>query len=195
MRPDTQEEPVIPEEEQVKRATLEAFADTIIPGEKRSPDDVAIAGAAPGGGAVAAGALELLEWPATGITEGLGDLAVLLNEHARAYAAEHEVELDDSLPPFVALSFEHRTGLARRLLAPDHPEKEFWVLLALFSNMAFDVGAHMHTADAFAAGHPGLAAMGFARPGPDGLWRFPEYSYGRPLARLHPDTIASGSLG
>ena len=31
-------------------ATLEAFADTLIPGEKRSPDDRAIAGAAPGRG-------------------------------------------------------------------------------------------------------------------------------------------------
>ena len=47
--------------------TLEAFADTFVPGEKRSPDDVAIAGAAAGPGAVEAGALELLEMPATGV--------------------------------------------------------------------------------------------------------------------------------
>src|SRR5436190_964444 len=55
-------------------ATLEAFADTIIPGERRGPDDRAIAGVAPGGGAVAAGALELLAWDATGITGWLPDL-------------------------------------------------------------------------------------------------------------------------
>jgi hypothetical protein len=175
--------------------TLEAFADTIIPGEKRGPDDRAIAGAAPGGGAVAAGALELLEWPATGMTDGLDNLTRGLNDHALGFAAEHGLELDASVPPFVGLSFEHRTALVQRLTAPGHPEKEFWVLLALFSTMAFDIGAHRHTTEAIAAGHPGLTAMRFAKPDPDGRWRFPEFSYGRPLARLHPDTIASGSLG
>lgn len=174
--------------------TLEAFADTIIPGEKRSPDDVAVAGAAPGGGAVAAGAIELLEWDATGVTDGLDDLAVLLNRHARAYAEEHALPLDPALPPFVALTFEHRTALVVRLVAPDHPEKEVWVNLALFSNMAYDAAAHMSTADAIAAGHPGLTAMGMARPDPDGLLRFPRHTYGRPLADLHPDTTPSGSL-
>jgi hypothetical protein len=185
----------MPDEDQAKAITLEAYADTIIPGEKRWPEDRAIAGAAPGGGAVAAGALELLEWPATGMTEGLDNLATGLNDHARDYAAEHGLELDDSVPPFVALSFEHRTALVARLTAPGHPEKEFWVLLALFSTMAFDIGAHRHTIDAMAAGHPGLTMMGFAKPDADGLWRFAEYTYGRPLADLHPDTIASGSLG
>lgn len=173
--------------------TLEAFADTIIPGEKRFPGDRAIAGAAPGGGAVAAGALELLAWDATGVTEGLDDYVRLLNEHARSYADEHGLALDESVPPFVALSFEHRTALVQRLVSPDHPEKDFWVLLALFSNMAFDSAAHMNTAEAIAAGHPGLIAMGIAKPDSDGLWRFPAFSYGRPLARLHPDTTPSGS--
>lgn len=187
--------PGTPEEDQAETMTLEAFADTIIPGEKRWPEDRAIAGAAPGGGAVAAGALELLNWPATGMTAGLGDLARGLNDHARNFAAEHGADLDEGVPPFVALSFEHRTALVQRLTGPDHPEKEFWVLLALFSNMAFDTGAHLHTAEAIAAGHPGLTAMGYAKPDADGRWRFPGFSYGRPLARLHPDTIASGSLG
>jgi hypothetical protein len=182
-------------EEQARTMTLEAFADTIVPGEKRSADDPAIAGAATGGGAVAAGAIELLEWPATGITDGLGELAQKLNEHAEAYAAQHGLTGDETLPPFVALPFEHRTALARALLSPGHPEKEFWVLLTLFSNMAFDSAAHRNTAEALAAGHPGLTAMGFAKPDDDGLWRFPDYSYRRPLARLHPDTIDSGSLG
>lgn len=174
--------------------TLEAFADTIIPGEKRSPDDVAVAGAAAGGGAVAAGAIELLEWDATGVTEWLDDLAVRLNEHARSYADEHAVTLDPGLPPFVALSFPQRTALVTELVAPGHPEKEFWVNLALFSNMAYDSAAHISTADAIAAGHPGLTAMGMARPDPDGLWRFPQHTYGRPLAKLHPHTTPSGSL-
>ncbi|WP_250562610.1 DUF5987 family protein [Sphaerisporangium fuscum] len=173
--------------------TIEAFADTIVPGEKRFPGDRAVVGASAGGGAVASGAIELLEWDATGVSEGLDGFASALNDHATAYAAEHGLTLDESVPPFVALEFEQRTDLVRRLTAVGHPEKALWVSLALFSNMAFDSAAHMHTADAIAAGHPGLLALGIEKPGPDGLWRFPQYSYGRPLARLHPDTTPSGS--
>jgi hypothetical protein len=187
VRPDT------PDEDQAKILTLEAFADTIIPGEKRTPDDKAIAGAAGGPGAVAAGAIELLETPATGIADGLDNYVSALNEHTRAYAAGHGLALDPALPPFVALPFEHRTAVVSVLTGPGHPEKELWVLLTLFSNMAFDIAAHMHTADALAAGHPFFTSMGFAPPGPDGLWRFPDFSYGRPLARTHPNTTASGS--
>lgn len=172
--------------------TLEAFADTIVPGETRSPDDRAIAGAMAGPGAVAAGALELLANPATGITEGLPGLAHALNEHARAYANDLHLVLDSSPPPFTALAFEHRTAIVRKLMAPGHPEKDLWVLLALFCFMAFDTGAHMHTVDAIATGHPGLAAMGFAHPDADGLWRFADYSYGRQLASAHPDTTQAG---
>jgi hypothetical protein len=35
--------------------------------------------------------------------------------------------------------------------------------------------------------------MGYAKPGDDGLWRFADYSYGRPLARIHPDTTPAGN--
>ncbi|HXV93310.1 MAG TPA: DUF5987 family protein [Pseudonocardia sp.] len=173
--------------------TLEAFADTIVPGEKRSPGDRAVAGASPGPGAVAAGALELLHTEATGVTAGLPYLAQALDAHAAAYAAARDLELDGTVPAFVALPFEHRTALVTELTAPGHPEKDGWVALALFSNMAFDSAAHLHTAEAIAAGHPGLAAMGFFDPGDDGLWRFPGYSYGRELAPLHPSTTPSGS--
>jgi len=188
-------QPGSPGEDQARTTTLEAFADTIIPGEKRSPDDRAIAGVASGGGAVVCGALEVLNDPATGITEGLAYLAESLNGHAEAYAAEHGLEPDSTVPPFVSLSYEHRAALVQRLVAPGNPERDGWVLLALFSNMAFDCAPHLHTGEAIAAGHPGLLAMGFAKPDEDGLWRFPDYSYNRPLANLHPDTIESGSLG
>ncbi|WP_433274656.1 DUF5987 family protein [Actinosynnema sp. CS-041913] len=173
--------------------TLEAFADTIVPGEKRSPDDHAIAGVSAGGGAVASGALELLQHPATGVAVGLPPLAIALNDHATAYADEHGLALDGSVPPFVALAAEHRTTLVQRLTARGRPDREGWILLALFCTMAFDSAAHMSTADALAANHPGLLTMGFAKPDADGLWRFPQYSYGRELARLHPDTTPSGS--
>ncbi|MFG3407977.1 DUF5987 family protein [Streptomyces sp. NPDC048142] len=179
----------LPDQDRV--STLEAFADTIVPGAKRHEGDRAVAGVVPGPGAVEAGALELLRTPATGLSDALDDFADALNAHARLYAA---AQPDDSVPPFVALSYTERTHLVTVLTAPGHPERDIWVSLALFSNMAFDTGAHLHTAEAIAAGHPGLAALGFAPPSEDGQWRFSEFSYGRPLARLHPDTTPSGSL-
>lgn len=177
----------------VTTMTLEAFADTIVPGEKRGPDDVTVAGVSAGGGAVAAGAVELLSMPEGGMAPLLEGLATLLNGHAATLAGELGLTLDTRLPEFVALSFEHRTELVTRLTTPGHPEKEVWVGIALFSNMAFDTGAHLHTTDAIAAGHPGLTAIGFARPDADGLWRFPEYSYRRAVAARHPDTTPTGS--
>lgn len=180
-------------DEQVKVATLEAYADTIIPGEKRFPGDRAIAGASAGPGAVAAGALELLHTEATGVTVGLPYLAQSLNEHARTYATERGLTLDDDVPSFVALSFSDRTELVCLLTAPGHPEKDGWVSLALFCNMSYDSAPHKHTAEAIAQGHPGLLAMGYRAPDSDGLWRFPNFSYRRELAKLHPDTTSSGS--
>lgn len=179
--------------DQIRIMTLEAFADTIIPGVKRSPEDRAIAGVSDDAGAVEAGALELLETPATGVTAGLESLATGLNGHAAAYAAKRRIDLDEDVPEFVALSYEDRCELVVELTAPGHPEKDGWVLLALFSNMAYDSAAHMSTADALAQGHPGLTTMGFAEPESDGLWRFADSSYGKELAKRHPGTTASGS--
>jgi hypothetical protein len=173
--------------------TLEAYADTIVPGQKRWAEDRAIAGVSTGGGAVEAGALELLRWDATGIHDGLDDLADLANGHAEAYAAEQGIALDESVPPFVSLDYSERVALIQRLTTPGHPEKDFWVMLSLFCNMAFDSAAHLHTAEALADGHPGLAAMGLSHPDADGLWRFKDAGYGRELARLHPDTTPQGS--
>ncbi|MEV0001780.1 DUF5987 family protein [Micromonospora sp. NPDC050980] len=173
--------------------TLEAFADTIVPGEKRFPGDRAVAGVSTGGGAVASGALELLDQSASGYAAVLEPLADALNAHATGYATEAGIDLDPDVPPFAALDHPHRTALLQRLLAPGNPEKEMWVGLALFSNMAFDSAAHLATGEAMAAGHPGLATIGITRPDPDGLWRFPEYSYGRQLAPIHPGTTATGS--
>ncbi|MEO3977622.1 DUF5987 family protein [Streptomyces sp. CAU 1734] len=177
----------------ITTVTLEAYADTIVPGQKRWAGDRAVAGAAEGPGAVEAGALELLRWDATGISEGLDDLARLANAHAAEYAAEHGLALDPDVPAFVALDYDARAELVLRLTKPGHPEKDFWVLLSLFCNMAFDSAAHLNTARALADGHPGLTAMGIPAPGPDGLWRFTASGYGRAFARLHPDTTPTGS--
>lgn len=176
--------------------TLEALADTVVPGCKRAgvPDgDPAIAGVSDTPGAVAAGALELLHTPATGLTEGLPYLAPMLDAHALTWAGERGLTLDPELPAFVALDYDERAGLVDSLTRPGHPEREGWVGMVLFCNMAFDSAAHLPTAQAIAEGHPGLGAMGFAGPDADGLWRFPAFSYGRELAAVHPDTTPSGS--
>jgi hypothetical protein len=181
-----------PSGDQYRTLTLEAFADTFVPGAKRSPDDRAIAGAADGPGAVEAGALELLATPATGVSYGLDDLVKALNGHAQEWATAHGVAIDESVPPYVALSYADRTAVINTLTGPDHPERDIWILVALFCFMAFDTAAHMHTTEAIAAGHPGLTMMGFAKPDPDGLWRFADFSYGRPLSSLHPGTTPAG---
>jgi hypothetical protein len=173
--------------------TLEAFADTILPGERRWPGDRAVAGAATGGGAVASGAVTVLRTAEGGMEPMLDTLAAGLNQHAQQYAQAHELPLDPSAGAFVALPFAHRTALVLALTSPDNPDRELWISLAMFSTIAFDAAAHLHTADALAAGHPGLATMGFAQPNADGLWGFPAYSYGRRLANPHPHTTASGS--
>jgi hypothetical protein len=177
----------------IQTTTIEAFADTIVPGVKRSPDDRAIAGVCDDPGAVEAGALELLTDPATGVTAGLAPLSEALNGHAGSYAERVGLTPADGVPAFVALPYEHRAALIGELVTPGHPEKDGWVLLALFSNMAYDIAAHRSTAEALADGHPGLLAMGFAEPDSDGLWRFPEFSYDQELAKRHPNTTESGS--
>jgi hypothetical protein len=182
-----------PEPDDPRTMVLEAFADTIVPGEKRWPGDRTIAGAVSGGGAVAAGAVTLLELPAGGFAPALDSLAFALDEHASAYAAERGLSVADDVPPFVALSFADRTALVTELTGPEHPEKQMWVGLAIFSTMAFDSAAHLSTPEAFATGHPGLLTIGYARPGVDRLYRFPAFSYGRQLARTHPATTATGS--
>ncbi|WSG86081.1 DUF5987 family protein [Streptomyces sp. NBC_01727] len=164
----------------------------MVPGEKRYGGDVAIAGAAPGPGAVQAGAVELLSLPDLGVGALLPELALLVNTRALAYAATHGQVLLPTQPPFVALRFTDRTALAGELLTPGAPDRQLYVLLALFAAAAFDTAAHLHTAVAIRQRHPGLAWIGFPAPGADGLWRFPDYSYGRRLASEHPLTTPGG---
>ncbi|GAA3125802.1 hypothetical protein GCM10020254_86480 [Streptomyces goshikiensis] len=157
------------------------------PGTARSPGSARAAERSPPAPS------ELLRWDATGIHDGLEDLADLVNGHAGTYAADAGLTLDGAVPPFVALAYEDRVALIQELTTPGHPEKDFWVLLSLFCNMAFDSAAHLHTAQAIEDGHPGLEAMGITKPDADGLWRFQDFGYGRQLADLHPATTLSGS--
>lgn len=177
----------------VRTMTLEAFADTIIPGVRRFPDDRAIAGVEDDPGAVEAGALELLAHPALGLTDALDGIAGLLNMHAQNYARARQVALDPAVPPFVALDFDERTALVQELTDPSHPEREVWFGVALYCTMAFDSAPHLSTPQAIAQEHPGLRLLGFAPPDDDGLWRFSRFSYQRQLADPHPQTTSTGN--
>jgi hypothetical protein len=175
-------------------ATLEAYADTIVPGQPRFAGDKVIPGAAPGPSAVVAGFLDAACLPAVGISAQLPTFAGLFNQSALGYAQAAGLTLDPSLPPFVALPFAARTGLVGQLLsAAGSQAQQVCVLLASIASWAFDTAASMNTATAIASGHPGLAWLGFPAPQPDGRWRFPQNSYQRQLASISPLTSPCGS--
>lgn len=172
--------------------TLEAFADTLIPGAKRSPADRAIAGAAAGPGAVQAGAVDLLRFPPAGVSPVLPALVVGLNEEALRFDPAAAASSPGD-PPLVALPFERRTALLLALLTGDSPARQAWEALAALVFLAFHTAGHLPTAQAVRNRHPGLAWIGFPAPDADGLWRFPHASYRRRLARTHPATVGKGS--
>ena len=166
--------------------TLEAYADTLIPGEKRFPTDRAIAGAVSGAGAVQGGAIDLMNFQPLGVQAALPGLALTINLIALLYAFIHKIVLDPTVPPFVALDFESRTALLVDILDGRGPEQPAFYALASVTFLAYHTAAYLPTAVAIADGHPGLAAIGFPPPDPDGVWRFPEFSYGLELAVAHP---------
>lgn len=168
--------------------TLEAFADTLIPGEKRFPTDRPIAGVVNGAGAVQAGAIEMLNFPPVGFQPALPGLALTLNLFALLYAVEHRIILSLTVPPMVELDFAARTALLVKILDSNGPEKAAFSGLAAVVFVAYHTAGHLPTVAAIRAGHPGLKAIGFPPPDPDGLWRFPEFSYRRVLALPHPQS-------
>lgn len=176
----------------IQRDTLEAWADTVVPGERRFPGDRVVLGAAPGPGAVEAGALALHRDPDVGLAAVLPGLVVLINTEATGYALTHGKRLDLRGPPFVALDFRSRTAVVERLVRGSGVVQLIWYAMVAMPLLAFHTAGHLDTAAAVRARHPGLAWLGFPEPDPDGLWRFPEFSYGRPLAQPHPATTPTG---
>jgi hypothetical protein len=174
-------------------ATLEAFSDTMIPGEKRFAGDRAIAGVVSGPGAVQAGAVAFMEFPPVGLAPALPALAAAITAQAVQYAAQHAIVLDPTVAPWVSLTFAQRTGLAVDILTFSHVDYLPYYALAALPFLAFHTAGHLHTVDAVRHGHPGLASIKFPPPDADGLWRFPTFSYRRQLARTSPRTTASGS--
>ncbi|QGN50860.1 regulator [Micromonospora sp. WMMC415] len=173
--------------------TLDAFTDTLIPGAKRFPGDVAVAGVATGPGGADAGFLTLLTDPRVGARPLLPAVAALLNARAWGYALSQGSWPTPRLPAFVALSYRHRSAVVARLFQRDDPDRDLWAVLALASGLAFDAAAHLPTAQAVRDRHPGLAVLRFPPPDPDGFWRHPESSYRLVLADRHPDTTPEGN--
>jgi hypothetical protein len=171
--------------------TLEAFADTLIPGAKRFPGDAAVAGVAGPPGGADVGYLDLLRHPLVGMGPLLPGVSAALNVAAAWYATTHLILLPISVPSFVGLAHPHRTAVVDDLL--HGPDRLVWVLMAMLASAAFDSAAHRHTADAVLNGHPGMTFTRFPLPGPDGLWRYTDYSYGRKLADTHPRTTVTGN--
>jgi hypothetical protein len=173
--------------------TIEAVADTLIPGQKRFASDVAIAGVARGAGAVQAGAIEFMRFRGTGVGAALPVFAGAVNTEAAAYVVEHHKVVDPTLPPFVALGYADRKAMLDGLLNTGNGDEQlFWFALAGLVFLAYHTAGYLSTAEAVRQGHPGLKAIGFPLPDRDGLWRFPEFSYRRELARTHPQTTRTG---
>ncbi|MFF4895836.1 DUF5987 family protein [Streptomyces sp. NPDC001068] len=173
--------------------TLGAFADTLIPGEHRFSGDQVCAGAVTGPGAVQAGVIDVMNSPQLPLAPLLPEIAALLDARAISYAAVRLIWLSPSRPPFVDLSFSHRTNLVAGLFGSGDLDEPVWQVMSLIVGIAFDTAGQFDTAAALAQGHPGLTWLKFPKPNPDGRWRFEDFSYGRRLAALHPATTPSGS--
>jgi hypothetical protein len=173
--------------------TLEAWADTLIPGRKRFPADYAIAGAARHAGGVQAGAVEFMRFPPTGVAAALPAFVAALTAEATSYIATNQLTVDPTLPPFVALRYRDRKRLVANVCDTSTGDVQlFWFAFSALVFLAYHTAGHLHTAHAVRSGHPGLKAIGFPKPDHDNLWRFPHFSYRRKLARSHPHTTRTG---
>jgi hypothetical protein len=163
-------------------ATLQAVADTFIPGRRAVTTDLgneihpkAIAGVHGEPGAVEADALALYHHPLIGF-----------DALEAAFLAEVEARSLPRLGQFVDLSFAKRVEVLKEGLAASNPTVTVWeaaaaVPFAAFLAEATQPNAVIDGASGYQVmGHPGIAPNGYA-----------EYSYGRRLSR---ERTANGSL-
>jgi hypothetical protein len=162
--------------------TLQAVADTLIPGKKVNRTDLgnevhpsAIAGVHGEPGAVQADALALFHNPLIGF-----------DALAPAFLSELETRSLLRGGQFLDLPFSKRVSVCLDGLDPSNPSVLVWEAVAAVAFAAFLVAATQQNATIDTAsglqviGHPGTAPNGYA-----------EYSYGKKLSR---ELTANGSL-
>lgn len=155
-------------------ATLQAFADTILPGCKVSKTDLgnpvyegAIAGVDPLPGAVQADALALFHHPEVGF-----------DSLQPAFLADLESRSASDGADFLGLSFDQRVRVCLSGLDFSNPARQVWEAAAAVPFTAFCAAALTHNATAAKAcgyrvmGLPGIAPNGYA-----------DFSYRRRLSR------------
>jgi hypothetical protein len=154
-------------------ATLQAFADTILPGRKAARTDLgdeidplAIAGVDDQPGAVEADALRLYHDPLVGFDA----LAPAFLSDLNGRALEHG-------GPFVSLTFEARVATCLSGLSFDNPNRALWEAAAAVPFTAFCAAAEHESGTS--ANASGYRVMGYPGAAPNGYRRS---SYRRKLA-------------
>jgi hypothetical protein len=166
----------------VTDATLQAFADTILPGRAanrtdlgNAVDSLAIAGVDPSPGAVEADALALYHHPEVGF-----------DALAPAFLAELEARALTHGADFLHLGFDARVQTCLAGLDFANPTRLVWEAAAAVPFTAFCAAALIRNATAAHAS--GYAVMGLPGTAPNG---YGDFSYGR---RLSPERTRTGSL-
>ena len=156
-------------------ATLQAFADTMLPGRKATLTDLgdeihpqAIAGVDSEPGAVEADALRLYNDPLIGFPALAPPFLADLNTRALAIGQS----------PFLLLDFEKRTQTALQGLAFSNPNRTLWEAAAAVPFTAFCAAATQPNATSATAS--GYRVMGLPGTAPGG---YKGFSYGKKLAR------------
>ena len=155
-------------------ATMQAFADTIIPGRKAVTTDLgdeihpdAIAGVDDEPGAVEADVMRLYHHPLTGFDALEPVLLADLSTRSLQQGG-----------PFLGLDFDARTAVLLGALSFDNPERVLYEAAAAVPFTAFCAAAVHETGTSKNAS--GYRVMGYPGAAPQGYRR---YSYGRKLAR------------
>jgi hypothetical protein len=155
-------------------ATMQAFADTIIPGRKAERTDLgdeihpqAIAGVDDEPGAVEADVMRLYHHPLTGF-----------DAIEPVFLADLSTRSLQQGGPFLGLDFDQRTAVVLQALSFDNPDRVLYEAAAAVPFTAFcaaaihEVGTSKNASGYRVMGYPGAAPQGYRK-----------YSYGRKLAR------------